>query len=97
MQVVMEIITQAESLPVDQHTIDSSTREMRNSLLPLSDDERRLLRRVTETHQLPLSGQDPWEAVAELLNRRLVLGYRNGEQWYDVHPLLTGDLGDDEG
>jgi hypothetical protein len=95
LQITLEVITQAESLPVDHDTVASSIGEMRNSLLPLSEDERERLRRVARTHKLPIDGQECWDPVAELLNRRLVLGYRNGEPWYGVHPLLVDDLGDD--
>ncbi|HEY0641358.1 MAG TPA: hypothetical protein VGD67_27330 [Pseudonocardiaceae bacterium] len=93
LQLAMEVITQAETLPVDDETIDSAIREMRNSLLPLAEDERQRLRKVATTHNLPLDTPECWEPVAELLNRRLVLGYRNGDFWFDVHPLLADHLG----
>ncbi|HET8641306.1 MAG TPA: hypothetical protein VFM37_05185 [Pseudonocardiaceae bacterium] len=79
LQLAMEVITQAESLPVDRATVDSAIGEVRNSLLPLSDDERARLRRVAADHRLPLDNPECWEPVAELLDRRLVLGYRNGD------------------
>jgi hypothetical protein len=90
----MEVITQAESLPVDERTLHSAIGEVRNGLLPLSDDERARLRRVAASHELPLDNPECWEPVAELLDRRLVLGYRNGDVWYDVHPLLADEIND---
>jgi hypothetical protein len=90
----LEVITQADTLPADGPTLRSAIGEVRNSLLPLSDDERGRLRRVAATHELPLDSPECWEPVAELLDRRLVLGYRNGDLWYDVHPLLAGEIAD---
>jgi hypothetical protein len=92
LQLAMEVITQAEALPVDRVTIRSAIGEVRNSLLPLSDDEQVRLRRVAMNHRLPLDSPECWEPVAELLDRRLVLGYRNGDLWYDVHPLLADEI-----
>jgi hypothetical protein len=88
----MEVITQAETLPVDKQTLQSSIDAVRNSLLPLSEDQRVLLRRVAVRHELPLDSQDEWNVVADLIDQRLVLGYQNGRLWYDVHPLLKGEI-----
>lgn len=84
----VELITQAEALPVDEETLRSSIEQVRNTLLPIPADERELLQRVRDTKELPLDSDEQWHVVAELLNQRLVLGYQNGQPWYDVHPLL---------
>lgn len=84
----VELITQAEVLPVDMPTVESSIQQVRNTLLPIPFDQLALLRTVSDTQQLPLGSEDEWHIVAELLNERLVLGYQNGEPWYCVHPLL---------
>ena len=84
----VELITQAEVLPVDMPTVDSSIQQVRNTLLPIPSDQLALLRTVSDTQQLPLASEDAWHIVAELLNERLVLGYQNGEPWYCAHPLL---------
>lgn len=89
----MEVITQAETLPVDEQTLQSSVDSVRNSLLPLSEDQRVLLRRVADRHELPLDSQDEWNVIADLIDQRLVLGYQNGRPWYDVHPLLANEIG----
>lgn len=90
---VMEVITQAETLPVDEQTLQSSIDSVRNTLLPISEDQRELLRRVADRHELPLDTQDQWNVVADLIDQRLVLGYQNGRLWYDVHPLLIDEIG----
>lgn len=89
---VMEVVTQAESLPVDDATVTAAIQQIRNGMLPLADDQCGLLRRVAASHELPLTSQDDWDVVATLLDQHFVLGYQNGELWYDVHPLLHDEI-----
>ena len=44
----VELITQAEVLPVDMPTVDSSIQQVRNTLLPIPSDQLALLRTVSE-------------------------------------------------
>jgi hypothetical protein len=92
---VMEVVTQAESLPVDGATVTAAIQQVRNGMLPLADDQRGMLRRVAVSHELPLASQDDWDVVATLLDQHFVLGYQNGEPWYDVHPLLHDEINSD--
>ncbi len=91
----MEAVTQAESLPVDDATVTAAIQQVRNGMLPLADDQRRMLRRVAAEHELPLSTQEDWDVIASLLDQHFVLGYQNGETWYDVHPLLHDEINRD--
>jgi hypothetical protein len=63
-------------------------------MLPLADNQRAMLRRVAEKHDLPLASQEEWDVVAALLDQHFVLGYQNGRPWYDVHPLLLDEIHD---
>lgn len=36
---------------------------------------------------------DDLPQLARFFDTNLVLNYRNGEDWYDVHPLLADELG----
>lgn len=88
----MEVVTQAESLPVDDATVTAALQHVRNGMLPLADDQRAMLRQVADSHELPLATQQDWDVVASLLDQHFVLGYQNGEPWYDVHPLLHDEI-----
>jgi hypothetical protein len=46
---------------------------------------------VAETHALPRGSDDTLAAFARLLDRYLVLAYRNGTEWYDLHPMIRRD------
>jgi hypothetical protein len=87
-----EVETQAEALPVDEATITSAIEQVRNGLLPIADDEKELLRRVRDEHDIPLASQEQWPVMAPLFDRHLVLGYQNGKPWFGVHPLITDEL-----
>lgn len=54
------------------------------------------LLRVAESHDTGLKSTDEIGAFASLLDRHLVLGYLNGEEWYDIHPLARPAVGLDE-
>jgi hypothetical protein len=88
----MEVVTQAESLPVDDATVTAAIQQVRNGMLPLAEDQRAMLRQVASSHELPLATQQDWDVVASLLDQHFVLGYQNGEPWYDVHPLLHDEI-----
>lgn len=89
---VMEVVTQAETLPAGDATVTAAIQQIRNGMLPLADDQRAMLRRVAATHELPLPTQDDWDVVATLLDQHFVLGYQNGDVWFDVHPVLHDEL-----
>ena len=40
------------------------------------------------THALPQQDAEQVAAFGRLLERWLVLAYRNGDEWYDLHPLV---------
>jgi hypothetical protein len=88
----MEVVTQAESLPVDDATVTSAIQQVCNGMLPLAEGQRAMLRQVADSHELPLATQQDWDVVASLLDQHFVLGYQNGEPWYDVHPLLHDEI-----
>ena len=47
-----------------------------------------LLAEVHRTHALPAGDAASASAFTRLVERYLVLAYRNGREWYDVHPLV---------
>jgi hypothetical protein len=47
-----------------------------------------LLEQIATTHALPQKDAEQVQAFWRLLERWLVLACRNGEEWYDLHPLV---------
>lgn len=92
LRLVREAAIVSNSLPLTDQDLDRARQNVRNTLVPIADDERECLRHVRDTHALPLPSQEAWGPLAGLFDRHLVLGYKNGEVWYDVHPLIRDDL-----
>ena len=90
MRLVQEVGIKAEQLPASSGVVDAAIETLKSQIRRnLADDEKVLLRRVHETHQADLATQDEWARLSPLFDRYLILAYRNGEDWYDVHPLVA--------
>lgn len=47
-----------------------------------------VLVRVAKTHELPKENAAELALFGHMFERWLILAYRNGEEWYDLHPLV---------
>ena len=61
-------------------------------MLPWAEADKEWLRRITETKKPALKEIQHLPQLARFLDSHLVLNYRDGEDWYDVHPLLWREL-----
>jgi hypothetical protein len=50
-----------------------------------------VLVKVAETHSLPRDNREQLATFARLLQCWFVLAYRNGSEWYDLHPMVRRD------
>ncbi len=74
--------------PVDDDLIQQAKYKLFNSLMPVDDFSSRWLFKVHQSKQMELGEQDDLSDLALLFDRHLVIHYRNGKDWYDVHPLI---------
>lgn len=89
-----EAVVRADSLPVSNAVIRSSITEIRTSFLPIAIDDAVWLQRISESRTSVLQNTAP-DAVARFtrfLDTHFVLYLRNGEEWYDIHPLIREDV-----
>ena len=77
------------ALPAGPGIIDHAKATVRNTLLPLAENEKEWLRRVAANNDPGLESDEEWGTLAGLFDRHLILGYVNGEEWYGVHPLVA--------
>lgn len=75
-------------LPVASKYIDQSTESLRRDMLPISDEEVKWLFRVHTSKKAELPSLEALPALARLFDATLVINYRNGDDWYDIHPLV---------
>ena len=74
--------------PVGPPTRSGSSTSCRSSMLRRARDNLALLEQIATTHALPQDDAEQIAAFGRLLERWLVLAYRNGDEWYDLHPLV---------
>lgn len=75
----------------DDQWIASAEQSLRNEM-PLSNDDKTWLRAVRKTHGTGLESNDQLHQLARLFDSGVILNYRNGHDWCDVHYLLQGDI-----
>ena len=87
------------TLPVSDATIALAIHEVRNDYLPLTTGDARWLASVRRTHQPQPStasadGDDETNLynLARFLDTHMMLCYRDGREWYDVHPLIQDEV-----
>ena len=89
LRMIRQILIDARTFPITpqvaQRVIDELTQQyafvVRGTNLPL-------LKEIGTTHKLPQADAEQVASFGRLLERWLVLAYRNGEEWYDLHPLV---------
>jgi hypothetical protein len=75
-------------LPLSPAAVKQAENAARGEMLPIPADHLSWLKRITQTHDTCLAKDVDLPTLAHFLDNRLVLNYRNGSDWYDVHPLL---------
>jgi hypothetical protein len=82
-----------DQFPIPEATIAQAEKLRRNQFGIIPDSDLQWLRRVVETHEHGLPSLAELGTLARLLDGKLIFQYRNGDNWYDVHPLLWPQLG----
>lgn len=92
MQDLVRRLRQRDILPATDllvtETIQAATREM----LPVADEDARWLLRINENHEFPLPSIEQLPRLSRFLDTHVVLCYRNGKEWFGVHPLILEDV-----
>ncbi|MGH2708818.1 MAG: hypothetical protein ACRDJF_01240 [Actinomycetota bacterium] len=90
--IISELLRRADHLPVDDSAVEESIGQVRSEFLPIADEDAAWLRRIAETGEASLGSIELLPQLARFLDTRLVLCYRNGNDWYDVHPLIRDEV-----
>lgn len=75
-------------LPLSHAAVERAENDARNEMLPIPTNYLDWLKRIVASHQPCLDDDARLPTLAHFLDNRLVLCYRNGSDWYDVHPLI---------
>jgi hypothetical protein len=71
-----------------KETVDAAARDM----LPVADDDAVWLWQIHADHEFPLPSIKHLGQLSRFLDTHVVLCFRNGREWYDVHPLVLDDV-----
>ncbi len=82
-------LSRHDGLPAQPRILDLALDEVRNSYLPIANDDARWLQRIHTTKGAELDGQGRLHDLARFFDTHLVLTYRNGAEWVAVHPLVA--------
>jgi hypothetical protein len=87
-------IQRAQSLPISDEVIHSSIVDVRSTFLPIAYDDAIWLGKIADSRAsgLPDTSPDSVSRFTRFLDTHFVLYLRNGEEWYDIHPLIRDEV-----
>jgi hypothetical protein len=88
LRLIAEILRRADQLPVPRSTIDAAITQVRSEFLPIANEDAKWLDLIATSHTVELEKMDRLHDLARYLDTHLALCYRNGLEWYDIHPLV---------
>lgn len=95
LRLLANLILKADQLPVAAAQVQQIIAQHLAELTPHRDEDKDLLVRVVTTKEVQLRSDNEiyeTEALARLLASHAILGFRDGTEWYDAHPLLRNSL-----
>ena len=89
-----ETVLRADSLPVSDEAIEAAILQVRSNYLPISLDDAEWLAEIEQKRATLLKSTAPAEVnrLTRFLDTHIVLYLRNGEEWYDIHPLVREEV-----
>ena len=81
-----------DARPLSPATIDYEIAVLRNGYMPLAHEDSRWLARVARSHEAELAEHSTIPRLSRLFDTHLLLCYRNGQEWYGIHPLLQDEV-----
>ena len=89
LRLLAEVLRRAKVLPVPDGTVEAAINQMRTEFLPVADDDARWLAAIARSHRTALPDTSRLPDLARFFDTHLALCYQNGDEWYDVHPLIA--------
>lgn len=87
-RILHDVIRRAPAFPASAQVVDDAIGNVRNARLSLINQDVVSLARIAHNHDLVIERQNDVHDVSRWDDAHLVLQYRDGRDWYDVHPLI---------
>jgi hypothetical protein len=94
-ETILLISTWRPSLPVKPEVLDRAITNVRNEFLPIAIEDALWLEKIAVQRDTALPDSKPENIgrLSRFLDTHLVLYLTNGKDWYDLHPLIRGVVG----
>ena len=89
LRLLAEVLLRAKSLPVPERTVDAAIDKVRSGFLPIPNNDALWLAEIADGHQRPVPNRIGLLSLGWFFSTHLTVCDRNGEEWYDVHPLVA--------
>lgn len=89
-----ETVLRTTSLPVSDESIEAAIVRVRSNFLPISLEDAQWLAQIERERATLLKNREPAEIarLTRFLDTHVVLYLKNGDEWYDVHPLIREEV-----
>jgi hypothetical protein len=89
LRMVRELLWTARTLPVTPKDVERIVGKMADAYgLMIRTPDLDVLAEIAKTHEIPKGDGVKIADFGRLVERWIVLAYRNGKEWYDLHPLV---------
>lgn len=92
LRLVRESIRRTDALPMGHEAVTAALEQMRAGLHPIARQDAVQLAQIARAHSLTLDPTSSPYDVARWADAHLLHLYRNGREWYDVHPLVRDTI-----
>ena len=91
-----ETVVRAKSLPITDDIINLAIIAVRRNFLPIFTEDAKWLDEIANSRkaEVPDGIADSVARLTRLLDTHFVLYLTNGEDWYDIHPLIREEVAD---
>jgi hypothetical protein len=92
-RLIRDSLTKAKGVcPLPDTVIEQTMAHALREMLPIAEDDKVWLVKIADSKEAKLQNNDELPTLARFFDNKLVLNYRNGDDWYDVNPLLKDEI-----
>lgn len=94
LRLLNEALLPAQSFPVSDEEIDRAIVNVKSTFLPVTIEDAHWLLKIAKTRTsalLNIEGKNIGR-LTRFLDTHFVLYFRNGDDWYDIHPLIREEV-----
>ena len=85
-------LAKTKTQPVTDAVIEQSLNHLRREMMPIASDDKKWLQDISHNKDVNLETITQQPNLARFFDTKLVLNYRDGDDWYDIHPLLKDEI-----